>query len=208
MSALHSGFHSEFLGASGTECEQSWPLTQPEQWPEWFICKNGWGKGKDFGLAISIMESHPPTSIIQSHLVASECVVVGQRCGTGPSESLQLPQPLPQSPNPMFRAETKAALTGHKFPSRPQCLVRTGTNLHSSAMPCQPKTQQRDSKCSIPESRGAGPGFGVELWLDPGSQLLAGRGIFKGVYALGVSAPKIAPEHQFQVLQLTPSSGC
>lgn len=132
--------HSGFLGASGTECEQSWPLTQPEQWLELFTCESGWSKGKDFSLAISITESHLPTSIIQSHLDASECVAVGQRCGAGPSESLQLPQPLPQGPNPTFRAEIEAAITGHKFPSHPQCPVWTGTNLCSPAMPAPHKT--------------------------------------------------------------------
>lgn len=42
--------HSRFLGKSGIECEQSWPLAQPEQWPELFTSSPppqvGGGKAK------------------------------------------------------------------------------------------------------------------------------------------------------------------
>lgn len=38
--------HSGFLGKSGTECEQSWPLAQTEQWPESITCEVDGGKAK------------------------------------------------------------------------------------------------------------------------------------------------------------------
>lgn len=55
--------HCGFLGNSGTESEQNWPLTQPEQWPESFTSESGWGKGMGFSLTISITETHPSSTV-------------------------------------------------------------------------------------------------------------------------------------------------
>lgn len=170
---------------------------------------SGWGKGKDFSLTISITESHLPTSIIHSHLHVLDSVAVGQKHGLGQVRACSCPS-TPPRPKSHIWGWDQSSPYGTRIPKpTPSAMSGAGQTFmtqqwQSPTKSCWPKTQQRDSKLSIPEGRGAGSDswwpavrpsndtrIGGELWLDPESWLLAGRGMFMSLYALEYHLQKL-----------------